>query len=106
MKTNVERVGPMINLEIDGRPPMIGITYAEAMRALDEAYTEELRGAVERVRALCGLLSGAETGLLNLCDELENRHLGGPRRLEEKPGEREAWERLIGGETGWNDAST
>lgn len=75
MKTNVERVGPVINLEIEGRPPLVGISYEEALAALDRAYTEEIRETVARMRAMLGMIAGAMQGLETICDELEEEHL-------------------------------
>lgn len=88
VRESVERV----TLEIQGYAPARDISYPEALRLLDAAYTEEIGQALARLgqlrraaEAAMVQLSLALDGIKNLGRELEERHLRtGGGELEEK----------------------
>lgn len=88
VRESVERV----TLEIQGYAPFRDISYHEALKMLDTAYTDEIRLAVERIEQYRKMAEAAEVqisraldGIKQLSRELEERHLRtGGGELEEK----------------------
>ncbi len=72
-----------VNLYISGKEPVMGIDYPEAIRILDQAYTEEYAEIVKQIDCYISALRSNVGQILRVIDTLETvsntiktRHLG------------------------------